>query len=111
MSNSTVDVARTAQKIGATMQSASEGAVQRDPPAVRNSVAVSAVDERLAVRAEYERHLHMPTRIVGESLGDHLRRGARRWVDLPDVLPLGEEGGTAWCPENQWLREDTVEPD
>ena len=108
MSNSTVDVARADQKIDATMQRASEGTVQPDPPAVRNSF--SAVDERLAARAEHERHLHMPTRIVGESLGDHLRRGARRWVDLPDVLPLGEEGGTAWCPENQWLREDTAEP-
>jgi hypothetical protein len=68
-------------------------------------------DERLLTRAERERHLHMPTRIFGESIGDHLRRGARLWTDLPDVLPLGEEGGSAWTPDNWWLREDTVDVD
>ncbi|HET9111837.1 MAG TPA: hypothetical protein VFN78_13490 [Ktedonobacterales bacterium] len=68
--------------------------------------AIRAIDERMAARAERERCLHLPTRIVGECRGDHLRRGAPNWVDLPDVLPLGEEGGTAWTPDNAWLREE-----
>ncbi|HZC06796.1 MAG TPA: hypothetical protein VE338_14260 [Ktedonobacterales bacterium] len=68
--------------------------------------ALRAIDEHLAARAERERRMYLPTRIVGECLGDHVRRGARRWVDLPDVLPLGEEGGTAWTPDNAWLREE-----
>ncbi len=69
-------------------------------------VALHFFDEHLAAKAEHERHLHLPTRIVGECLGDHVRRGARRWTDLPDALPLGEEGGTAWTPDNAWLREE-----
>ena len=69
-------------------------------------VALRFFDEHLAAKAEEERHLHLPTRIVGECLGDRVRRGARLWTDLPDTLPLGEEGGTAWTPDNLWLREE-----
>lgn len=66
-------------------------------------------DEYLATKAELERHLHLPARIVGESPGDHLRRGAPEWTEAPDELPLGEEGGTAWTPDNFWLREERLE--
>jgi hypothetical protein len=69
-------------------------------------VAMRFFDEHLAMRAEQERHLHLPARIVGESAGDHLRRRAPEWTDMPDEPPLGEEGGTAWTPDNLWLREE-----
>lgn len=72
--------------------------------------AIRLVDERLAARGEREKRLHLPTRIVGECLGDHLRRGARRWTEMPDEPPLGEEGGTAWTPDNLWLHQETGEP-
>ena len=71
---------------------------------------IHAIDARLAARAEREKHLHLPSRIVGECAGDHLRRGAPDWVDMPDEPPLGEEGGTAWTPDNLWLREEAEEP-
>ncbi len=71
--------------------------------------AIRLIDEHLAVRAERERHLHMPARIAGECLGDVLRRGAPLWTDMPDEPPLGEEGGTAWTPDNLWLREEAEE--
>ncbi len=71
--------------------------------------AIRAVDARLAARAEREKHLHLPARIAGECPGDHQRRGAPDWIDMPDAMPLGEEGGTAWTPDNAWLREETPE--
>lgn len=71
---------------------------------------IRAIDARLAARAEREKHLHLPARIVGESTGDHVRRGGPEWVDMPDEPPLGEEGGTAWTPDNLWLREEAEEP-
>ena len=96
-----------AARYALTPKRASESADQWEIAAL----ALRMADERLAARAERERHLHMPTRIFGECAGDHLRRGARLWTDLPDVLPLGEEGGSAWTPDNWWLREDTVDVD
>ena len=72
--------------------------------------ALRFFDERLAIKAEQERHWHLPARIVGECVGDHLRRGAPEWTDMPDEPPLGEEGGTAWTPDNVWLREETEKP-
>lgn len=71
---------------------------------------IRAIDARLAAKAEREKHLHLPARIVGESAGDHSRRGGPEWVDMPDEPPLGEEGGTAWTPDNLWLREEAEEP-
>lgn len=68
------------------------------------------IDEHLAARAEREKHLHMPARIAGECTGDHQRRGAPLWTQMPDEPPLGEEGGTAWTPDNLWLREEAEEP-
>ncbi len=53
-----------------------------------------------------EPRLHLPTRIFGECTADHLRRGAPCWSDMPDEPPLGEEGGTAWTPDNAWLHEE-----
>ena len=81
--------------------------ILRSDPLLMAEEALRQADERLAARAEREKHLHLPTRIVGECLGDHLRRGARRWTDMPDEPPLGEEGGTAWTPDNLWLHEET----
>lgn len=72
--------------------------------------AIRLVDAHLAARAEREKHLHMPARIAGECAGDHLRRGAPLWTEMPDEPPLGEEGGTAWTPDNLWLREEAEEP-
>lgn len=71
-------------------------------------VALRFFDEHLAIKAEQERHMYLPARIVGECAGDHQRRGAPEWTDMPDEPPLGEEGGTAWTPDNLWLR---VEPE
>ena len=71
--------------------------------------AIRLVDEHLAARAEREKHLHMPARIAGECPGDQARRGAPLWTDMPDEPPLGEEGGTAWTPDNLWLREEAEE--
>ncbi len=68
--------------------------------------AIRAFDKRRAAQAERERRMHLPTRIVGECLGDCMRRGAPTWAEPPDVMPLGEEGGTAWTPDNAWLREE-----
>lgn len=68
--------------------------------------ALREFDERRAARAERERRMHLPTRIIGECAGDHVRRGAPVWADPPEVMPLGEEGGTAWTPDNAWLREE-----
>ncbi|MDE3230963.1 MAG: hypothetical protein KGO05_13875 [Chloroflexota bacterium] len=80
-----------------------------DDPPLSAQMVIRLVDERLAIRAEREKHMYLPTRIVGECLGDHLRRGARRWTDMPDEPPLGEEGGTAWTPDNLWLRDESGE--
>ncbi len=81
----------------------------RNDPLLTAEEAIRLLDERLAARAEHEKHLHLPTRIVGECLGDHLRRGARRWTEMPDEPPLGEEGGTAWTPDNLWMHEEKGE--
>lgn len=72
--------------------------------------AIRLIDERLAARAEREKHMHLPARIAGECVGDHQRRGAPLWTVMPDEPPLGEEGGTAWTPDNLWLREEAEEP-
>lgn len=75
-------------------------------PRAAAEAAIRAFDMRRAARAERERRMCLPTRIVGECTGDHLRRGAPTWAEPPDVMPLGEEGGTAWTPDNAWLREE-----
>ena len=69
-------------------------------------VALRFFDEHLAIKAEQERRLYLPARIVGECPGDHRRRGGPEWTDMPDEPPLGEEGGTAWTPDNLWLHEE-----
>jgi len=79
-------------------------------PIVAAEEMIRQIDEHLAARAEREKHLHMPARIAGECAGDQLRRGAPLWTDMPDEPPLGEEGGTAWTPDNLWLREEAEEP-
>lgn len=68
------------------------------------SVLTPDIAGELEVRIEPR--LHLPTHIFGECLADHLRRGAPSWTDMPDEPPLGEEGGTAWTPDNAWLREE-----
>lgn len=72
-------------------------------------LAERAFDERLTMSGQHAGSLHLPARMFGECEGDHLRRGAPLWSDMPDEPPLGEEGGTAWTPDNAWLREELTE--
>ncbi len=95
--------------------STAAGMISEEPQVARDSLsaaeaAIRLIDEHMVARAEREKHLHMPARIAGECAGDHLRRGAPLWTEMPDEPPLGEEGGTAWTPDNLWLREEAEEP-
>ncbi len=54
----------------------------------------------------HEIHLYLPKRIFGECAADHMGRGAPNWSDPAEEAPPGEEGGTAWTPDNAWLREE-----
>ncbi len=59
-----------------------------------------------AFEAAHEMYLHLPKRIFGECAADHMGRGAPMWSDPTEEAPPGEEGGTAWTPDNAWLREE-----
>ncbi len=75
-------------------------------PDERHAGAPARVLEPEATMTVHEVRLHLPTRIFGECAADHQQRGAPNWSDAPEVMPLGEEGGTAWTPDNSWLHEE-----
>jgi len=62
-------------------------------------------DAALQRKGEREADEPMPLHVYGESAGDHQRRHARTWHDMPANPPKGEEGGTAYQPDTSWVKE------
>ena len=76
-----------------------------DPAATPGERALAKEDARLRRKAKREANEPMPLHVYGESAGDHKRRHARTWKDMPANPPKGEEGGTAYQPDTSWVKE------